>query len=427
MVDSEQLYRQGVAAIRQGDRGRGRALLEQVVQQNQMHEQAWLWLSAVVEERDEKLVCLENVLTINPTSTAARRGLRALGVEVPELPVVRPPEPEIDLMAGVEEVPDIPNSPLLQHAGVKTLEEGFRLPQGLEAERRARDRDRVYESLIPPGHEYVSSATLVPQEVERPKRSLNDLVEVWLAAIIFRHDESYETQIRYGPFLHILVSLSASLVFQGLAGAIPLVVFTLQPQTLDHFIASLNSLAGQIAGLTPWAALSGDFEGIRQGLRYLLGPDAVPAISGAPALSGAVVLGALPVIALIYLFYLFLFSFLGTMYQAWVTDRVAYILQGKGDVFQTFQALTLVMAVSSLLRIPLAVAAPILPVVVLIYLSILANLHQFAMTAFAVGKAHRMGWFLAAGVVILSGGVTVITGGLMLFVLNLLMNLILGV
>ncbi len=96
----EQLFREGVAAIRAGDKQTGREKLTQVVERDQLHEEAWMWLGDAVEERDERIVCLENALTINPRNEAVRRRLEALGVETeppvtpePEAPPPAPPEP----------------------------------------------------------------------------------------------------------------------------------------------------------------------------------------------------------------------------------------------------------------------------------------------------------------------------------------------
>jgi len=59
------------------------------------NEQAWLWLSGVVESDEDRLECMERVLEINPDSEFARRGLAALhargvGVE-PESEAEEPP------------------------------------------------------------------------------------------------------------------------------------------------------------------------------------------------------------------------------------------------------------------------------------------------------------------------------------------------
>ena len=90
--DIERLYQEGVAAIRAGDKATGRDKLLRVVELNEMHEQAWLWLSAAVDTREDRIVALENVLTINPDNEPARRGLEKLGAPIPD-PKPLPPSP----------------------------------------------------------------------------------------------------------------------------------------------------------------------------------------------------------------------------------------------------------------------------------------------------------------------------------------------
>jgi tetratricopeptide (TPR) repeat protein len=72
------LLRDGIAALKAGRREQARALLMQVVEQDDQNEKAWLWLSGAVETDDDRRVCLENVLTLNPGHAAARQGLAKL-------------------------------------------------------------------------------------------------------------------------------------------------------------------------------------------------------------------------------------------------------------------------------------------------------------------------------------------------------------
>jgi hypothetical protein len=58
-----------------------RALLEKAIELDEMNEDAWLWLSAVVTTPEEQRTCLENVLVINPENKNARQGLQMLGAE----------------------------------------------------------------------------------------------------------------------------------------------------------------------------------------------------------------------------------------------------------------------------------------------------------------------------------------------------------
>ena len=70
---------QAVTALKAGQKEEGRRLLESVLIADQHNEQAWLWMSGAVDTHQERIVCLENVLTINPYNQNAIKGLEALG------------------------------------------------------------------------------------------------------------------------------------------------------------------------------------------------------------------------------------------------------------------------------------------------------------------------------------------------------------
>jgi tetratricopeptide (TPR) repeat protein len=69
------LLRAGIAAAKAGQRERARDLLMRVVEQDEENALAWLWLSGVVDSLDDREICLENVLALDPDSDAARKGL----------------------------------------------------------------------------------------------------------------------------------------------------------------------------------------------------------------------------------------------------------------------------------------------------------------------------------------------------------------
>jgi len=69
------LLNEGIAAAKSGQAARARDLLMQVVEADENNESAWLWLSGVVESLEDRQVCLENVLALNPDSVAAQKGL----------------------------------------------------------------------------------------------------------------------------------------------------------------------------------------------------------------------------------------------------------------------------------------------------------------------------------------------------------------
>ena len=78
MADTKELLSQGIAALKAGQKAKARGLLEQATQQDKQNEMAWLWLSGAVDTDDERRMCLQRVLAINPGNESARLGLQGL-------------------------------------------------------------------------------------------------------------------------------------------------------------------------------------------------------------------------------------------------------------------------------------------------------------------------------------------------------------
>jgi hypothetical protein len=72
---TDTLLEQGISAALTGRREEARTLLSQVVEADDRNEQAWLWLSGLVEDPEEIRTCLENVLHLNPENVKAQHGL----------------------------------------------------------------------------------------------------------------------------------------------------------------------------------------------------------------------------------------------------------------------------------------------------------------------------------------------------------------
>jgi hypothetical protein len=53
-------------------------LLRQLIQEDSNFEDAWLWMSVVVENIDQSIICLDNVLRINPDNLNASNALYRL-------------------------------------------------------------------------------------------------------------------------------------------------------------------------------------------------------------------------------------------------------------------------------------------------------------------------------------------------------------
>jgi tetratricopeptide (TPR) repeat protein len=113
--EPDRLLQEGIAAARAGQRERARDLLLQVIAQDENVEAAWLWLSGVVDDAEERQICLENVLALNPDNAAAKKGLAwiaAQNLPPPVQPVApsyaEPPAPPKVVLRPVPEQPSRP-------------------------------------------------------------------------------------------------------------------------------------------------------------------------------------------------------------------------------------------------------------------------------------------------------------------------------
>lgn len=77
-MPTDDLLAQGISAARAGRAAEAQATLLKVLEADDRSELAWLWLSGLLAAPDERRVCLENVLAINPDNAHARRGLALL-------------------------------------------------------------------------------------------------------------------------------------------------------------------------------------------------------------------------------------------------------------------------------------------------------------------------------------------------------------
>lgn len=108
MPNTPDLLQRGIEAARAKRNAEARELLMYVVQLDEQNEQAWLWLSGVVESLQDRRVCLENVLAINPANQRAQAGLRWLDQHAPlppPAPVEHCPHCDAPLPASGEKCP----------------------------------------------------------------------------------------------------------------------------------------------------------------------------------------------------------------------------------------------------------------------------------------------------------------------------------
>jgi hypothetical protein len=72
------MVKEAIRAHRAGRTDEAHTLLMKAVEIDENHEQAWMWLSGVVDSVEDRIACLENVLLINPDNVNAQRGLDRL-------------------------------------------------------------------------------------------------------------------------------------------------------------------------------------------------------------------------------------------------------------------------------------------------------------------------------------------------------------
>lgn len=90
----EAMVREGISAVKAGNKEEGRALLMKAVELDPYNEEGWLWLSGVVDSPEDQRTCLENVLSINPNNDRARQGIAYLsGTPPSSTPSTMPPAP----------------------------------------------------------------------------------------------------------------------------------------------------------------------------------------------------------------------------------------------------------------------------------------------------------------------------------------------
>jgi len=80
----------GIASARAGNRAEARMYLEAATFEDPENEQAFLWLSFVLDDRRLAMRCLEHVLQINPNNEQAKRGLAWLRSQGAEKGVLLP-------------------------------------------------------------------------------------------------------------------------------------------------------------------------------------------------------------------------------------------------------------------------------------------------------------------------------------------------
>jgi len=75
---ADYLLIQGIKAAEAGQKAKALKLFTDVVMRDEQNADAWLWLSRVVDDAEDREICYENILTQDPENTVAQDGLELL-------------------------------------------------------------------------------------------------------------------------------------------------------------------------------------------------------------------------------------------------------------------------------------------------------------------------------------------------------------
>lgn len=87
-----QLLLEGEKAFNEGDLHTAHEVWREAATLDPYNESVWMTLLKVLDSEDDRIVCLENIIAINPLNVEARRLLRR-EMGQPELPQVKPSAP----------------------------------------------------------------------------------------------------------------------------------------------------------------------------------------------------------------------------------------------------------------------------------------------------------------------------------------------
>lgn len=91
MAHVDVMLKQAIEAYKANDKATARDLLMKVVDLDERNEEGWLWLAGVMDSVEQRQVCLENVLAINPNNERAKKGLAKITGSAPPPPAPQPP------------------------------------------------------------------------------------------------------------------------------------------------------------------------------------------------------------------------------------------------------------------------------------------------------------------------------------------------
>ncbi len=395
--ESDLLYRQGVAALRDGDTVTARAKLMQAVRLDRTHEQAWMWLSAVVETDEEKITCLQNALTLNPGNDAARRGLEKLGAGDA---IDTGPSGYSDTPPDTTPDPYVEPPHRMEHGSSRIAETLWESPR--ERKKAANSSNEAWRAaLYESDSEDENSALFFRDHAPPEPRTWLDLVNSWGNLVLFRTGDDFQAELTNGGFMHSVVSIVAAGLLQTITFIVMMVIFST--------LARAGSQLPLIRSIT--ATLPADVVSeLGLGNMDIIGELG----AGGIGILGLVLVGS-AVLSIPFLF-------IGAMFESFIIDQVSARLGGHGDVIKTLQAITLALVAQQLVQIPILIFLPFVTFNLAFLLLSGYLIYQIVLKALAVGKAQDFGILISLGVLIISSAVGSFASGAFVFVLSLLIG-----
>lgn len=81
---NDTMFEDAVSALRRGDKTRAKELLTLLLKADQNNPTYWIWLSAAVDNKKERIYCLQTANKLDPENVTAKRGLVLLGAMPPD-------------------------------------------------------------------------------------------------------------------------------------------------------------------------------------------------------------------------------------------------------------------------------------------------------------------------------------------------------
>jgi tetratricopeptide (TPR) repeat protein len=182
----DEWLREGIAAVRAGQDERARDLLIRVVACDEQNVQAWLWLSGVAESLEDRKVCLENVIKIDPDNAAAHKGLAWVQQQMQQQAPETSPLQEVSPFTVLpEEVPveltppvSIPEPPVVERTRNPVTLAAAMLKEDFASQWSVPDPEISPAAAVPEPSVEVQGSTSIPSDIVVPGDMADDELSV---------------------------------------------------------------------------------------------------------------------------------------------------------------------------------------------------------------------------------------------------------